>query len=107
MNLEKERLAFEASVLPNGVLKCVEWDGNRYSFVGGGCCGTQDYFEVWLKAKVHAAVMACPLAEVRKRKDNHQWAVYVPTSLTAAAYDFPHKEAAVAWAVRHGYRVEI
>lgn len=89
MNLKKERLAFEKWCVSEGY-EC-----------------TDEMLASWLAAKVHAAVMACPLAEVRKRKDNHQWAVYVPTSLTAVAYDFPHKEAAVTWAVNHGYRVEI
>lgn len=105
MNIDKERAAFEATVLGGKVFAAIKWNGSKYTFHDGGNCMTQDMFDVWLKAKEHAAVMALPLAEVRKRKDHHQWAVYVPESLTAVAFDFPHREDAIAWAVQRGYRV--
>lgn len=64
-----------------------------------------DPFEIWKLAKLHAAYMLRPVARVEKRKDHHKWAVYVPTSLTAAAFDFETFDDAKNWAEDKGYRV--
>lgn len=101
MNIEKERKAFEENTkakYPGASLARVK-SGAYYNW------HVDSAFNGWLDAKKHAAEMAKPIADVRKRKDHHQWAVYVPTSLTAEAFDFSHKQDAVAWAVERGYRV--
>ena len=100
MDVEKERKAFETNQLKRYPGICLfRWPKvyrNQY---------VEATFQGWLAAKEHAAEMAKPIADIRKRKDHHQWAVYIPTSLTAEAFDFPHKQDAVAWAIERGYRV--
>lgn len=61
MNIEEERKAFEASVLGGTVFAAIKWNGSKYTFHDGGSCMTQDMFDVWLKAKAHAAEMAKPV----------------------------------------------
>jgi len=109
MNIDAERKAFEAAIpLKQGLV----WYASHGAYMAfapaknSHANQANGEFASWLKAKLHAAEMAKPVASIRKRKDHHQWAVYVPTSLTAAAFDFPHKEDAIKWAVDRGYRVE-
>lgn len=87
MNVSNERKAYE------------EWKAEHFGFEP---CP----FTAWLGAKLHAKEMAKPVARIEKRKDHHQWAVYVPSSLTAEAFDFPTKEQAAEYARARGYRVE-
>lgn len=61
MNIEEERKAFEAAVLPSGVFAAVTWHGDHYSMPGAPCM-TQDLFTVWCKAKAHAEEMAKTVA---------------------------------------------
>jgi len=100
LDIEKEREAFELTVLPNGVSKAIRWNGVKYTFSDGGNCMTQDYFDVWLKAKEHAK----PVADVFERQ------MHIGTAWTyqgaRGGLTFKTRLAAEQDAVNHGWRLQ-
>ena len=107
MDIEKERLAFEQSILPNGLSNAVCWTGESYEFKGGGRCMTQDYFEVWMKAKAHAAEMAKPEQECNLECSNGWY--FLSTHSDCGDYyritSDMGKDECLAYAERNNYRI--
>lgn len=105
MNIEEERKAFEANVLTTGLFKSVTWNGERYAFIGGGLCMTQDYFEVWLKAKRHAVEMAKPTCVVFQTMANTYTVKYLDQGRPIEERGFKTEAEAIKWTKDFGYRV--
>lgn len=95
MNIEEERKAFEkACHMPEGVSISNPEYFKLYR---------DAQFEIWIKAKEHAAEMVKPIANIIKHIDGgHYWTSCIEMD---AAGPFSSRQLAIQSAIESGYRV--
>jgi len=114
MNIEEERKAFEATLFPETgkPVACVSFVDGKYRYSDGREAMTQDYFDVWLKAKAHAEEMAKPEVVIMRKGRSaaptgypFNVCLFEGETFNGVLEDFRTREDAERWAKDNGYRV--